>query len=390
MPPVPPDEPTAGEQRVVPTAPSDVVLGRYLDGGCSAVERRVVEAWAAADPSHGAMLEALRLAWFDGLTGRDGRIAAWRATWDADRAWQQLLAVRDGSQREGAERTPRRAVDPRAAASEGSGFPRPWPRWGGVRGHSFTTRAWPLIGAFAAGVCAALGVAITRARLATPPSETLSREYATRAGQRETVRLADGTQFTLAPASRLRVPVYYGTRGRDVYLDGEAYFAVRHDAARPFRVHAGGVLAQDLGTAFVMRSYAGEAAVRVVVAEGRVSLGDTAARQQQRLVLPRGTLGEVDRAGVTHVTPGVNPDNYVAWTRGELRFSGTPLRDVLAELGRWYDLDVRVDDVVLGQRPVIASFPDEPSDDVFTSLAAGFGVRWQREGRAVVFTVANP
>jgi len=68
-------------------------------------------------------------------------------------------------------------------------------------------------------------------------------------GQRETVTLADGTQFTLAPGSRLRLAAadFRAGLGRDVELTGEAYFAVAHDAGAPvLPVHAGRTVARAI------------------------------------------------------------------------------------------------------------------------------------------------
>ncbi len=67
-----------------------------------------------------------------------------------------------------------------------------------------------------------------------------------------------------------------------MWLEGEGYFEVTHDARRPFRVHAGDALTEDLGTRFVVRAYPELAAVDVAVAEGVVSL---------RRHPPRGTRG---------------------------------------------------------------------------------------------------
>ena len=59
-----------------------------------------------------------------------------------------------------------------------------------------------------------------------------------------------------------------------------------------------------------------------------------------------------------------------AWTHGELVFAHATLGDVLAELSRWYDLDIRVGNAALTTQRVTLSFRDEPVDDVFSALAA--------------------
>ncbi len=97
-------------------------------------------------------------------------------------------------------------------------------------------------------------------------------EYATGAGQRETVMLPDGTEFTLALASRLRVAADYADGDRQVVLDGEAFFNVAHDDAHPFSVRAQSAVALDIGTRFNVRAYNGDRAVRVIVSQGTVGV----------------------------------------------------------------------------------------------------------------------
>ena len=79
-------------------------------------------------------------------------------------------------------------------------------------------------------------------------------------------------RVTLNAGSRLRWRADYGARTREVQLEGEGYFEVRHDGARPFRVHAPGAVAEDLGTRFTVRAYPEGSGVEVAVAEGRVAL----------------------------------------------------------------------------------------------------------------------
>ena len=59
---------------------------------------------------------------------------------------------------------------------------------------------------------------------------------------------------------------------REVELEGEAYFAVVHDAARPFAVRAHGAVATDVGTAFDVRAYPEDAGARIAVTEGAVAV----------------------------------------------------------------------------------------------------------------------
>src|SRR6185437_1306026 len=102
--------------------------------------------------------------------------------------------------------------------------------------------------AAALGLAAVLGV-VAYSQMDTPVRE---RSYTTAIGSRELIRLADGSEIELNTDSVLRTRI---TREeRRVWLDkGEAYFNIRHDAARPFVVMAGTHRVTDLGTKFFVR-----------------------------------------------------------------------------------------------------------------------------------------
>jgi len=318
------------------------LLARYAAGECSPAERARVERWLAADPSRRLVLEEMRIAANDAAALAepvDGTVAHTAKA----QAWRRLRA------RMGAER--------RAAGS-------PWSR-------RLTTAG--------IGIAAALlmSIGIWRVLSRAP------RLYATAPGQRESVTLADGTEFTLGPASQLRLAADYGTRRRDVSLVGEAFFAVVHDPAHPFVVHAGYARAEDVGTRFVVRAYPGDRMAQVAVADGAVALSDNAAQVASTRVLRRGALGGVDARGALSVTTTADVDRFTAWTRGELVFTEMPVRDVVVELSRWYGVDVTADSS-LAAIPLLASFHDEPVTDVVRSVAAAIGATVEQNGRRIV------
>src|SRR5690606_16245702 len=68
-----------------------------------------------------------------------------------------------------------------------------------------------------------------------------------RAGQ-YTVTLSDGTRVWLNAVSELVYPARFDSQERSVWVKGEAYFEVAHDAQRPFIVHSEGQRIAVLGT----------------------------------------------------------------------------------------------------------------------------------------------
>jgi ferric-dicitrate binding protein FerR (iron transport regulator) len=155
------------------------------------------------------------------------------------------------------------------------------------------------------GVWATLAcVILLLASVFHPPHRGQSawREYATAPGQRATVTLSDGTKFTLAPASQLRVPVGYASGNRGVILDGEAFFTVAHDAEHRFSAQTSRAVITDIGTAFDVRAYASDHDVHIAVADGSVVVGT-------RIAAARGTLLQKgDMAVITDTTITVTHD----------------------------------------------------------------------------------
>jgi ferric-dicitrate binding protein FerR (iron transport regulator) len=98
---------------------------------------------------------------------------------------------------------------------------------------------------------------------------------ATSAGMVQRVVLPDGSVAWLNAASRMRMPsAFHGSR-REIYLDeGEAFFEIRKDAAKPFVVHTAGPDVRVLGTSFNVRAYGVAPEIRVTVSTGRVSVDD--------------------------------------------------------------------------------------------------------------------
>jgi transmembrane sensor len=331
-----------------------LVLERYVAGQCTAAERVAVEQWLAAEPGRARELDLMRAAWE--LTARelpevDSEIALARAK-------QRSRSASDAGIGAGASSVPiARAKHRRRAAP------------------------------FVVGVLAAAGVGFVALLVGSPQRTPVGlREFATTVGQRETISLVDGTEVTLAPASRLRLGAGYDVTRREMSLDGEAYFVVAHDPDRPFVVHSANAVTEDIGTRFAIRAYHDEPLVRVVVADGAVGVRIADAPRAQRSILTRGGVERVDASGVAAVDTGADVAPYLAWTRGELVCVNARMGDALAQLARWYGLDITLAEPALAGGTLTATYWDEPVGDVLQSVATAMGASVRRTGRRVVFT----
>jgi len=195
----------------------------------------------------------------------------------------------------------------------------------------------------------------------------------------------DGTRVTLAPASRLTVPADFDIARREVTLEGRAMLTVEHNEQRPFTIRARGAVVRDVGTRFAVTAYPEDRDVVVVVTEGVVQLRHASAEPESAIVMPRGTVGRVADDGQATIVRDADTDRLTAWTEGTLEFNQARVPDAMAELARWFDLDVRIADPSLNARRVTATLRDQALPDILELFAIGLGARVERHGRTVVF-----
>ncbi len=144
--------------------------------------------------------------------------------------------------------------------------------------------------------------------------------------------LADGSRVWMNAGSRLRYPERFG-RSREVYLTGEAYFEVAKDSCRPFRVHTEDYGVEVLGTRFNVTAYADETG-RATLAGGSIKV----TRGGEEVVLRPNEQAVMREEGI-RVCP-VNADLYTSWVQGRYIFRNTELKDIVARLSRWFNVDI--------------------------------------------------
>jgi len=184
------------------------------------------------------------------------------------------------------------------------------------------------------------------------PRHTL--DVATARHETRRVDLPDGTHIDVNIASRLQVR-YYPRRREVVLEDGEAFFQVAPDTARPFTVDSGRSRITVVGTAFNV--HAGPPRLRVQVQEGRVSvLPDRDDPAAVALVLGADTGVAIDPLTARHQALRVEADGVGDWRRGQVRFRRAPLGEVVQELSRYLGRPVTLASPALAHLPVSAFF----------------------------------
>lgn len=152
------------------------------------------------------------------------------------------------------------------------------------------------------------------------------------------IELEDGTRIWLNSASLLQYPVSFAKDKREIYLEGEAYFEVKRDTARPFVVHAGAQEISVLGTSFGVTCYEGEIDDYTTLVSGKVKVKFE--RVDKNFVLQPGMQVAYNKASGVVTERNVDVSEYVAWKDGIYVFKQKRLEDILTTLSRWYDFQV--------------------------------------------------
>lgn len=170
-------------------------------------------------------------------------------------------------------------------------------------------------------------------------------------GERSQVELPDGTKVWLNSSSRIeyRTPLF--SRERRVTMSGEAYFEVEHDAASPFIVSSGGLDIKVLGTKFNIRNDAARHRVTTVLLEGSVAAALSGSEEYAVRLRPAQMLLFDSETRSMQLRDCPAASNSIDWIEGHFRFEQTTFEQIVSELERYYNVEVRfMDDSLRGER----------------------------------------
>jgi len=153
-------------------------------------------------------------------------------------------------------------------------------------------------------------------------------------GQRSEIVLEDGTKVYLNANSSLKYPFHFLKKNRKVYLCGEAYFNVKHDAKSPFIVNAHGFNIMDVGTEFNVDSYTYNY-LKVSLLQGDIKVSSPDNRDYH---IPVGSKLEMKN---NHISISrIRNMDYYKWKDGLLCLKDTKLLDIFSKLELYFDVKI--------------------------------------------------
>lgn len=177
-------------------------------------------------------------------------------------------------------------------------------------------------------------VAIEKVKESTQVEKDLSKEFnqlIVPYGKRSTLNLPDGSKLWVNAGSRIVYPIQFASDKREIYVDGEAYLEVAHDANRPFIVKTSQMDVKVLGTSFNVMAYKNDKSSSVVLVTGSVQIStndkEKAHLEPNKMFLYSDGIAQVKEVDVS---------DYTLWKEGLYAYESENLAVILDRLIRYY------------------------------------------------------
>ncbi|PWJ55245.1 ferric-dicitrate binding protein FerR (iron transport regulator) [Dyadobacter jejuensis] len=178
---------------------------------------------------------------------------------------------------------------------------------------------------------------------------------------------------------------------RKVWLEGEAFFDVRHTLANdPFIVYLDkGKSVQVLGTTFNVSQRGSQSLVSLKT--GSIAFGWNENGEKEKIVLTPGDLVEAinkGNGGQIVSKTRVNPALFESWVHGKWELDATTLESLLARLEQSYGVKVAVSNTSLLKHTVSGSIPtgNISTNQLIEYIASLFDLRVVKREKDILFT----
>lgn len=156
-------------------------------------------------------------------------------------------------------------------------------------------------------------------------------------GKRAFLKLSDGTTLWVNTGTTVIYPTTFSKEKREIFVEGEVFAMVFHDAKRPFIIKTEKLDVQVLGTVFNVSAYKEDKQTSVVLVSGSINV--KAKNGKATTVKPNQLFAYTDQASTLKT---VEVDNYISWHDGNYIFKNEPIENILLRLSRYYNVTMKL------------------------------------------------
>jgi len=196
------------------------------------------------------------------------------------------------------------------------------------------------------------------------------------------VWLVDGSRVILQPGARIRHAAFLQKDKREIYLEGNAFFEVAPDAARPFYVYTKDLEVRVLGTSFHVATNKDNGDVTVLVRSGKVAVSKKANPSHEQLILETNQV--VLYKPQTHDLVQPSTDNKimppplpVPAAARPLAFEEAPVAEIFQTLEKAYGIPIQFDKKTFSSCLITTSLTDETFEEKLKIICAAIGATYK-------------
>jgi transmembrane sensor len=172
--------------------------------------------------------------------------------------------------------------------------------------------------------------------------------------QNRVIFLPDGSTVILSAKSKLNYPSSFdGMKTREVFLEGQAFFDIKHTASKPFIVHTGKLKTTVIGTAFNIKAMPGDVNITVTVKRGKVKVADD--HKVLGVIIPNQQI-TYDTKKISADMKTVENEKYLDWKEQDLLLDNLTISEVAAMLEERYKVKIIISDRSKSTQRFTASF----------------------------------
>lgn len=200
--------------------------------------------------------------------------------------------------------------------------------------------------------------------------------------------LPDGSKVMLSAGSKLNYPSSFdGMDKREVFLDGEAFFDVRHNPAKTFVVHTGNLATAVLGTAFNIKAINGEKDIVVTVKRGKVRVSDK--NKVLGVITPNQQI-TYDKKKIISVVTTVSNENYLNWQDKDLFIDNLTISEAAKLMEERYNVQIFISDPEVKSLRFTTTFPkNEKLEQTLNSICLFNGLTYSYDREKAIVAISR-
>lgn len=236
----------------------------------------------------------------------------------------------------------------------------------------------------------------------------LEYEYtkSSKTGERKSFQLPDGSKVILNAGSTITIARNYNETSREITLEGEAFFDVRHDEQKPFLIHTATMDVKVLGTTFNVKAYPNDKITETSLVKGSVEVTLKKGLQKKIILHPNekivlNTSDEMNTAeekkpgkqdtgspdyNITRLTYMDSSMVETSWTQNKLIFSDSRLEEIAVALERWYSVSISFENEAVKNYRYTGSFDQKSITQVLDALqlSAYFNYKIEQNNKIII------